>query len=99
MLKNLEEKKLNMKRKKEKSLKPSMRENKRYLLVEAGKEEVEKAILDYVGILSYSKAAPVFISGNVLAVNRSEVDKIKAGLLLAGISVKRVSGTLKGLRR
>ncbi len=87
------------KRKKEKSLKPSLRENKRYLLLEGNisKEDVEKAILDYIGILGYSKSGVMWV-GNVLAVNRQEIDKVKAGLLLAGIKVKRVSGTLKGLR-
>ena len=89
----------NNKRKKEKNLKPSMRENKRYLLIEGNmaKEEIEKAILDYVGILGWAKACPVFVSHNILAVNRQEVDKIKASLELAKIRVKRVSGTLKGL--
>jgi RNase P/RNase MRP subunit POP5 len=88
-----------MRRRKEKSLKPSMREKKRYLLLgEVDKKEVEKAILDYVGILGYAKASPVFIKSDVLAVNRKEVDKIKAALLLASIQVKRVSGTLKGLK-
>lgn len=85
------------KRKKEKNLLPSLRENKRYMLVEASREEIEKAILDYVGILGYSKAGVMFV-GKILAVNRKEVDKVKAALLLAGIKVKRVSGTLKGLK-
>jgi len=86
------------KRKKEKNLKPSLRENKRYLLIEnANKEEIEKAILDYIGILGYSKAGVSWI-GKILAVNRKEVDKVKAALLLAGINVKRVSGTLRGLK-
>ena len=91
----------NNKRKKEKNLKPSMRENKRYLLIEGNmaKEEIEKAILDYVGILGWAKACPVFVSHNILAVNRQEVDKIKASLELAKIRVKRVSGTLKGLEK
>lgn len=86
-------------RKKEQNLKPSFRENKRYFLVDADREKVEKAILDYVGILGWAKACPMFVSGNVVAVNRQEVDKVKAGLLLAGIQVKRVSGTLKGLKK
>lgn len=74
-----------------------MRENKRYLLVEsADKEKIEKAILDYLGIYGWAKASPVF-AGKILAVNRQEVNKIKAGLLIAGIKVKKVSGTLKGL--
>jgi len=77
-----------------------MREKKRYLLLgKIKKEEVEKAILDYIGILGYGRACPVWVKGkeNVLAVNREEVDKVKASLLLADIKVKRVSGTLKGL--
>jgi len=89
-----------MKRKKEKSLKKSMREKKRYLLLgKATRDNVEKAILDYIGILGWGKACPVFIKGknSILAVNRGEVDKVKAALLLGGIEVKKVSGTLKGL--
>jgi len=77
-----------------------MRERKRYLLIEkAKKEEVEKAILDYIGILGYGRACPVWVERkkNVLAVNRKEVDKVKAALLLSDIKVKKVSGTLKGL--
>ena len=84
------------KRIKEKSLKPSLRENKRYLLTNSSKENVEKAILGYVGILGYGKAAPIFVK-NILGVNRKELEKVKAALLLAGIQVKKVSGTLKGL--
>ena len=88
-----------MKRKKEKSLKKSMREKKRYLLLgKADKKEVEKAILDYVGILGWGKAAPVWVKSNILAVNRSEVDKIKAALELKGITVRRVSGTLRKVK-
>ena len=86
-------------RKREKSLKPSLRENKRYLLLEGNisKEEAEKAILDYIGILGFSKAGVMWV-GNILAVNREQVNEVKAGLLLAGIKVRKVSGTLKGLR-
>ena len=79
-------------------LKPSARINRRYLLIEGKRENIERAILDYVGILGYSRAGVMFV-GKILAVNRKEVDKVKAGLLLAGIKVKRVSGTLKGLRK
>lgn len=88
------------KRKKEKSLKPSLRENKRYLLIgKASKEKAEKAILDYIGILGYGKAGLMWIKEDIIAVNRKEVDSVKAGLLLAGIKVKKVSGTLKSLKR
>jgi len=81
----------------EKKLKPAMRENKRYLLVDGKKEDIEKAILEFIGILGYGKAGVVFVGNNILAVNREEVDKVRAALVLAGIHVRRVSGTIKGL--
>jgi len=80
----------------EKKLYPSHRENKRYLLVEASKEQVEKAILEFIGILGYAKAGVMFID-KILAVNRQELDKVRAALLMAGIKIRRVSGTIKGL--
>ena len=79
----------------EKKLKPSMRENKRYLLFQAGKEDVEKAILDYIGILGYSKAGISFPKKDILAVNREMLDDVRASLALADIKVLKVSGTLK----
>ena len=87
-----------VKRKKEKNLRKSMRERKRYLLVEGEKEQVEKAILDYVGILGWAKACPVFVSHNILAVNREELERIKASFELAGIKIRKISGTLKSLK-
>ena len=87
----------------EKKLKSSLRENKRYLLLDTGasRKDVEDAILEFIGVLGYAKASPNFIDGNgfILAVNREEVDSIKAALVLSKkqIIVKKVSGTLKGL--
>ena len=83
----------------EKSLKPSMRENKRYVLFESSKEKVEDAILKFIGVLGYAKAGVAFVDSNILAVNREELDKVRASLVLAGIKIKRVSGTVKGVRR
>jgi len=89
---------MNMKRKKEKSLKKSMRDRKRYLLLEnASKKDVEKAILDYIGILGWAKASPVFVKSGILAVNRQQLEEIKASFELAKIKIKKISGTLKGL--
>ena len=89
-----------MKAKKERNLRKSLREKKRYLLLNwTDKDKVEKAILDYIGVFGWGKSSPIWIKNNILAVNRKEVDKIKAGLLLDGVIVKRVSGTLKGLRK
>ena len=81
----------------EKKLKPAMRENKRYLLVDGKKEDIEKAILEFIGILGYGKAGVVFVGEDILAVNREEIDKVRAALLLGKIKVLRVSGTIKGL--
>lgn len=85
-----------------KALKPSMKENKRYLLLRGNfeRKDIDKAILNYIGILGYSKASPMFVTNNVLAVNRAEVDKIRASFAISGkeIKVARVSGTLKKLR-
>ena len=83
-------------------LKPSMREKKRYLLVEtsATRADIEQAMLDYIGVLGYSNAAPAFVRNNILAVNREYADKIRAALALSKklIKVKKASGTLKGLK-
>lgn len=89
-----------------KPLKPSARENKRYLLI-SGKnlrENVEKAILDFIGVLGLSGCGLSFISCDggkaIVCVNREAVDKVRAGLCVfpEKMEVLRVSGTLKGLK-
>ena len=68
---------------------------------------MEKAVLDYVGILGFAKANPTLVkkvAGKgklVLAVNRSELDKIRASFAISAdiITVIKVSGTLKGLSK
>lgn len=68
---------------------------------------MEKAVLDYVGILGFAKANPIFVkkvAGKgklVLAINRSELDKIRASFAISAdiITVLKVSGTLKGLSK
>ncbi len=90
-----------------KSLKPSMRENKRYLLVEGKNLEsnVERAILDFIGILGMSKTGLSFVKKQgdtaVICVNREAVNEVRASLAIfpEKISVKKVSGTLRGLGR
>lgn len=85
-------------------LKSSARIKKRYLLLSAdSRQEIEKAILDYIGILGWAKASPSFIKGKnsnfILSINRKSIDGIRAALELSNSNIKilRVSGTLKGL--
>ena len=89
-----------------KALKPSHREHKRYLLIsgkDANKENVEDAILKYMGILGYSQACPQIVKNVgdkvVLAINRGELDKIRAALLVSGksIRIEKVSGIINHL--
>ena len=83
--------------------KATSRIKKRYLLIEAkNKETVEKAILDYIGILGWAKASPVFVQTNpriILSVERKSVIDVRAAMELSESKIKvlRVSGTLKGL--
>ena len=90
----------------QKSLKPSMKENKRYLFLkgEFTKKEVEDSIRHFIGLLGWAKAAPVFVSNNILAVNREYVNEVRGAFLVFSskngkkIEVVKVSGTLKGLK-
>jgi hypothetical protein len=75
-----------------------MRENKRYILLAGKKEDAERAILEFIGVLGYAKAGICWPAVNILAVNREEVDKVRGALVLAGIPIKRVSGTIRGVK-
>lgn len=86
-------------------LKPSARESKRYILIRGSRSSIEKAILEFIGVLGWAKASPVFVSEVsdqvVMAVNNKELINVKAALALAKEELKilRVSGTLKGLNK
>lgn len=86
--------------------KSSMRLKKRYLLINSENNEiVEKAILDYIGILGYAKAAPFFVDEKtekgklILAIERSSLENVRAAFEMCKekIEVLRVSGTIRGL--
>ncbi|MEK6917899.1 MAG: hypothetical protein AABW51_03025 [Nanoarchaeota archaeon] len=89
-----------------KSLKPSMRENKRYLLVKGKnlRENLEKAVKDFIGVLGMSKASLSTIKFGedwaVVSINRESVNHVRAAIAVwpEKMEVKKVSGTLKGLR-
>lgn len=88
-----------------KSLKPSARENKRYLEVKGEIKDFEKAVLDFIGILGMSRCGMSWIKkgkeNGVVCVNREAVDSVRASLVVwpKKIEIVRVSGTLKGLGR
>lgn len=85
-------------------LKSSARIKNRYLLLKAiSKQEIEKAILEYIGTLGWAKASPVFVDIKknkiILSINRESINEIRAAFELSNSNIKvlKVSGTLKGL--
>ncbi|HEA46632.1 MAG TPA: hypothetical protein ENH99_02520 [Candidatus Pacearchaeota archaeon] len=87
-----------------KSLKPSMREKKRYLSVVGEVGDVEKAILDGIGVIGMSKTGLVWIkkgkNSGIISVNRETVNHVRASFALwpKKLEVVMVSGTLKILK-
>lgn len=89
-----------------KSLIPSSKENKRYFLIagENLKENIEKTILEFSGILGMSKCGLNFIEiekdSAIISVNRETVDLVRASFAVfpKKMEVLKVSGTLKKLR-
>jgi RNase P/RNase MRP subunit POP5 len=88
-----------------KPLRPSLREKKRYLLVKGNPNDIEKAVLDFIGILGMSKAALAFVKkerdSSIISINRGSLNEVRASLCVwpEKLEVQRVSGTLKGLRK
>jgi len=88
-----------------KPLKPSMKDNKRYLLVRGKslKQNIEAAILDFVGVLGFSKCGLSWVKSNadsaIICINREMVDSVRASLVIwpEKMEVTKVSGTLRGL--
>jgi len=88
-----------------KPLKPSMREKKRYLAIRGNVGDIEKAILEFIGVLGMSKTGLGWIKSGkdsaVISVNREALNEVRASFAAfrENIVVKRVSGTLKGLKK
>jgi RNase P/RNase MRP subunit POP5 len=88
-----------------KPLKPSLRENKRYLFVKGEnlKGNIEKAILNFIGVLGMSKTGLHWVKTGkdfaIISVNRESVNNVRASFAVwpEKIIVEKVSGTLKGL--
>ena len=85
-------------------LKPSARDRRRYFFVGATNEKVEKAILEYIGVLGFAKSAYMkvnsgdFQNKTVGSCLVKSLNDIRASLAFAGIRIEKVSGTLKGLK-
>jgi len=93
-----------------KALKPSHREKRRYLLISgknANREDIEEAILKFIGVLGYAKASPMFVKLEqeklekhkgkiILSINREELDKVRAAFLMSGknIRIEKISGSI-----
>lgn len=86
-----------------KALKPSHRENKRYLLIkgkDANKKAIEEVILEFIGVLGFAEASPQIIKEDktsvVLAINREALDKIRASFVVSNKDLKivKVSGAV-----
>jgi len=86
-------------------LKPSSRDNRRYFIAKSTNEKIEKAILDYLGILGFSKSAYLRVmsqdfSGKVVgSCLAKSLDDVRTALALEGIKIEKVSGTIKGLKK
>ena len=90
-----------MKQKKLKLI-PAARDNRRYFLMNSDdKNKIEKAILDYIGILGFSESAFMFLETPTKKVIgsclREDLEDVRASLAFARIKIQKVSGTIKGL--
>lgn len=84
--------------------KPSDKVQRRYVLIDSeNKDKVEDLLKEYLGVLGFAKASPLFLKSKdgkiILAVLRKEVDNVRAGFEMSKEKIKiiRVSGTIDGL--
>jgi RNase P/RNase MRP subunit POP5 len=86
-----------------KPLKPSAKENKRYLLVKGEnlKQNIEKIILEFIGIIGMSKCGLSLIKSDsksaLICINREMVDFVRAAFCVwpNKIEIIKISGTIK----
>ncbi len=85
---------------------PSAKIKRVYLLLAAkNRTEVEKAIVDYIGVLGWAKSSPMFIEGGkregriIFSIDRKEIHNIRAAFESSAsqIQIVKISGTIKGL--
>ena len=90
-----------------KPLKPSHREDKRYLLIkgeDANFKIIDEVILEFLGVLGYADVCPKIIYTSdkslILSINRKMIDKVRACFLMSrkDLRIEKVSGSVKGVR-
>ncbi len=92
----------------------SLKEKRHYLVIKPAdsektfeekefKDRIDKAILDFIGVLGYSEAGPLYIEIRkdyaVVSIITKYVDRVKASLSFYGLRCVGVSGTIKKSRR
>ena len=81
---------------------PTMRENRRYLLLSMqDQNKVQKAIFQFIGELGWAKSGPIFVwskKGLILSINAKSLDEIRTSLELSNIHVVKLSGTINKLK-
>jgi RNase P/RNase MRP subunit POP5 len=84
-------------------LKPSQRDSRRYFLFSDTNKDIEKIILDYLGIFGAARAGYMEVKSKngrkIASIQRKSLDEVRAALALEGISILKVSGTIKGLEK
>lgn len=82
---------------------PSQRDNRRYFFMNCvDRKKIEDSILDYIGVLGYSKSAFMFIEQNnklIGSCTREGLESVRASLAWRGIKIQKTSGTIAGLFR
>ena len=93
-----------MKIKKKARLIPSARDARRYFYMNSkDRDKIEKAILEYIGVLGFAESAFMFIQNKegklIGSCVRESLERVRASLAFKGIKIQRVSGTIAGLSR
>jgi RNase P/RNase MRP subunit POP5 len=97
-----------------KKLKKSMKEKKRYLFLKTNKNfslenslkrDIENSILDFSGIIGFSKTCLRWIKIKndyaIISINRESLELVKACFCVSPLEIEvlGISGTLKGLNK
>lgn len=83
---------------------PSARDSRRYFITNCtDRDKIEKAILDYIGVLGFAKSAFMFAENPerkiIGSCVRESLEDVRASLAWKGIKIQKVSGTIAGLSR